>query len=72
MQLLLRNTVILEIEAVFKKCELESHPSICITKKIIIFVNAIIIANGTGKDHLYVLNNVHDMLLAQYLLAATY
>ena len=34
-----------------------SHPSIRIVKKII-FVNTIIIANGTGKDRQYVLNNM--------------
>ena len=37
--------------------------SVRIVKKIIIFVNAIIIPNGTGKDRQYVLNNAHDMLL---------
>ena len=33
-----------------------SHPSIHIVKKIIIFGNAIIIPNSTGKDCQYVLN----------------
>ena len=36
--------------------------------KIIIFVNAIIIAYGTDKDYQYILNNAH-MLLILYLLA---
>ena len=35
------HTVILEINAVFKKCNFVSHPSIHIIKKIIIFVNII-------------------------------
>ena len=54
-----------------KNANFVSHPSLCIVKKIIIFVNAIIIPSGTGKDRQYVLNNAHDMLLTQYLLAAT-
>ena len=40
-----------------KNANFSSHPSIRIIKKIIIFVTAIIIPNGTGKDCQYVLNN---------------
>ena len=46
-----------------KNANFASHPSVRIVKKIIIFVNAIIIPNGTGKDRQYVLNNAHDTLL---------
>ena len=40
-----------------KNANFSSHPSIRIIKKIIIFVTAIIIPNGTGKNYQYVLNN---------------
>ena len=45
-----------------------SHPGARIVKKIITFVNAINIPNGTDKDRQYILNNLHDMQLAQYFL----
>ena len=52
----------------FKNVIFASHPSNCIVKKIIIFVNAINIPNVTGKDCQYILNNLHDMQLTQYFL----
>ena len=45
-----------------KNANFASHPSVRIVKKII-FMNAIINPNGTGKDRQYILNNAHDMLL---------
>ena len=49
-----------------------SHPSVRTVKKFIIFVNAMIIPNSTGKDRQCVLNNAHDMLLILYLITATW
>ena len=49
----------------FKNAIFASHPRVRIVKKIIIFVNAINIPNGTGKYRQYILSNAHDMLLTQ-------
>ena len=53
-----------------KNANFASHPSVCIVKKIIIFVNTINIPNSTGKYRQYILNNAHDMLhvLTQYFM----
>ena len=53
-----------------KDANFANYTSVRIVEKIIIFVNAKIIANGTGKGCQYVLNSTHDMLLILYLLAA--
>ena len=62
------NTIIPESMCYLENANFASHPSICIVKKIIIFVKAINIPNGTGKDHQYILNNAHDMILTQYFM----
>ena len=56
------NTVIPEINVLFKKMGTSSHPSVRIVKKIVIFVNTINIPNGTSKYRQTVLVKIINTL----------